>query len=180
MILTGHEIKKRIEKGTIYISDFDEKRLNPNSYNLRLGDTLLVYDLEACDGVIDMKKNNPVKEIKIGEEGFVLEPGMLYLGRTMEITKTYDCVPMLEGRSSIGRLGMFCHVTAGFGDQGFEGSWTLEIATIHPLRVYAGTEICQISYYECKGEPMPYVSKKYLGQEEVVPSKLYMDFQNNK
>ena len=122
MILSGKEIKKRLNKDII-IEPYNDKYLNPNSYNLRLHNELLVY----TDDVLDMKKSNNVEKIIIPEEGLTLEPGKLYLGRTLEYTKTTKCVPMLEGRSSIGRLGLFIHVTAGFGDIGFSGFWTLEI-----------------------------------------------------
>jgi hypothetical protein len=114
MILSGREIKKRL--GTdIIIDPFEDSRLGPNSYNLRLHSELLVYDAP----VLDMKHNNPFKKMNIPEEGLVLQPGMLYLGRTIEYTKTNGYVPMLEGRSSIGRLGLFIHITAGFGDCAF-------------------------------------------------------------
>ena len=119
MILSGREIKKRLGK-EIIIEPFIDSQLNPNSYNLRLHNELLVYE----DSVLDMKKRNKAKKIVIPPEGLMLEPGKLYLGRTMEYTKTDGVVPMLEGRSSIGRLGLFIHVTAGFGDIGFSGYWT--------------------------------------------------------
>ncbi len=114
MILSGKEILKHMGK-EIIITPFDEKRINPNSYNLSLADELLVYEKEA----LDMKKPNPTKRIVIPDEGLLLEPNRLYLGRTNEFTKTDRYVPMLEGRSSTGRLGLFIHVTAGFGDIGF-------------------------------------------------------------
>jgi len=110
LILSGLEIKKHLGK-EIIIEPFDEKFLNPNSYNLRLSDELMVYE----EDVLDMKKPNKTRKLIIPEEGIVLEPGRLYLGRTVEYTKTDKFVPMLEGRSSIGRLGLFIHVTAGFG-----------------------------------------------------------------
>ena len=139
MILSGREIQKHMGK-EIVIEPFDEKRLNPNSYNLSLHNQLLVYENE----LLDMKTPNPVKQLTIPEEGLVLDPGKLYLGRTQEFTKTESFVPMLEGRSSVGRLGLFIHVTAGFGDVGFAGYWTLEIFCVQPIRIYPGVEICQI------------------------------------
>lgn len=111
MILSGKEIHKHIG-GKIVIEPFDEKKLNPNSYNLTLADELLVYD----QPVLDMKRPNPTSHLTIPEEGMVLQPHRLYLGRTEEYTRTEGYVPMLEGRSSTGRLGLFIHVTAGFGD----------------------------------------------------------------
>lgn len=125
MILSGKEIQKHIGK-EIIIEPFDQSRVNPNSYNLTLHNELLVYENHE----LDMKKLNPTKRITIPEEGLVLEPNRLYLGRTNEFTKTEGFVPMLEGRSSTGRLGLFIHVTAGFGDVGFAGYWTLEIFCI--------------------------------------------------
>ncbi|MEZ4978741.1 MAG: dCTP deaminase [Chitinophagales bacterium] len=122
MILSGKKIKEELNEN-IFITPFDEKQLNPNSYNLRLFNELLVYDKHE----LDMKTPNTASKIIIPEEGLLLETNTLYLGRTVEHTKTNNYVPMLEGRSSIGRLGLFIHVTAGFGDVGFDGFWTLEI-----------------------------------------------------
>lgn len=142
MILTGKEIQKRIGND-IVITPYSEKQLNPNSYNLRLHEELLVY----TELPLDMKKPNPAEKLVIPESGLLLKPGILYLGRTLESTETHNLVPMLEGRSSIGRLGMLVHVTAGFGDVGFKGFWTLEISVIQPLIVYPGVEVCQIFYH---------------------------------
>lgn len=172
MILSGNEIKKQLNK-TIFIEPYEEKRLNPNSYNLRLHDRLLIYDTP----ILEMKKPNAVKELMIPEEGLVLEPGKLYLGRTIEHTRTENYVPMLEGRSSIGRLGLYIHVTAGFGDVGFSGFWTLEIHCVEPIRIYAGVEICQIYYHSIEGDFDKYVSGKYQNNSEVQPSLLYKDFE---
>ena len=77
-----------------------------------------------------MKKDNPIRKINIPDDGLLLEPNKLYLGRTVEYTRTDKFIPMLEGRSSTGRLGLFIHVTAGFGDVGFAGYWTLEMFCI--------------------------------------------------
>lgn len=172
MILSGKEIENRLGK-EIVIEPFDEKRLNPNSYNLRLHNELLVYE----NDVLDMKKENKVKKITIPPEGLVLEPGKLYLGRTIEYTKTDKYVPMLEGRSSIGRLGLFIHVTAGFGDVGFSGYWTLEIFCVQPIRVYSEVELCQIYYHSIEGNYEKYSSGKYQNNIGVQPSLLYKDFQ---
>ncbi len=172
MILSGKEIKRRLNKDII-ITPFDDKKIGPNSYNLSLNNKLLVYE----DNILDMKKPNKVKEIIIPEDGLVLEQHTLYLGRTVEYTKTENCVPMLEGRSSIGRLGLFIHVTAGFGDVGFAGYWTLEMYCIKPIRIYANVEICQIFYHTIEGEYEPYRSKKYQNNSDVQPSLLYKDFE---
>lgn len=172
MILSGLEIKKQIGN-TIGIEPFDERQLNPNSYNLRLHNELLVYD----DVVLDMKRKGQTYRIGIPENGLVLQPNKLYLGRTVEYTRTQRHVPMLEGRSSIGRLGLFIHVTAGFGDVGFEGYWTLEMFCVQPVKIYAGIEICQIYYHTIDGEYQKYSSNKYQNNEGIQPSLLYKEFQ---
>lgn len=172
MILSGKEIKNKLGK-EIIIEPFNENQLNPNSYNLRLHNELLVYDEE----VLDMKRENKVKKVIIPEEGLILEPGKLYLGRTIEYTATDKYVPMLEGRSSIGRLGLFIHVTAGFGDVGFKGYWTLEIFCVQPIRIYSDVELCQIYYHSIEGSYDKYISGKYQNNESVQPSLLYKDFE---
>jgi dCTP deaminase len=172
MILSGLEIKKKLGSD-IVIEPYEEKQLNPNSYNLRLHNELLVYD----NNELDMKKANTASKLIIPEEGLLLETGKLYLGRTIEYTESHNCVPMLEGRSSIGRLGLFVHITAGFGDVGFCGFWTLEIFCVHPIRVYPGVEICQIFYHTIEGDYENYKSGKYQNNKGIQPSLLYKDFE---
>lgn len=171
MVLSGKEIKQRIGKD-IRIEPFQKSQLNSNSYNMRLHDGLMVYENRE----LDMKMPNPARKMKIPESGLLLEPGKLYLGRTVEYTETDNLVPMLEGRSSIGRLGLFVHVTAGFGDVGFAGYWTLEIFCIQPIWVYAGVEICQIYYHTLEGEAQRYENGKYQKNKDIQASKLYEDF----
>ena len=142
MILSGKEIKKQIKEGSIAIDPFTDEQINPNSYNLRLHPDLLVYD----NDILDMREKNSASPLVIPENGLLLEPHKLYLGRTVERTSTDKYVPMLEGRSSVGRLGLFIHITAGFGDIGFDGFWTLEIFCVQPIRIYSGLEICPIFY----------------------------------
>ena len=172
MILSGKEIQRHMGKD-IVIRPFDPKRLNPNSYNLSLHNQLLVYE----NRLLDMKLPNPVKTLTIPESGLVLEPDKLYLGRTNEFTQTDRFVPMLEGRSSVGRLGLFIHVTAGFGDVGFAGYWTLEIFCVQPIRIYPNVEICQIYYHDIQGEYDLYQSGKYQNNTGIQPSLLYRDFE---
>ncbi len=172
MLLSGEEIKRNLG-GDIVIEPYQESQLNPNSYNLRLSDEILVYDTD----ILDMKAINPVKRLTIPETGLLLEPNKLYLGRTLEYTKTNRFVPMLEGRSSVGRLGLYIHVTAGFGDVGFAGYWTLEMHCIHPIRIYPNVEICQIYYHTIQGDYQVYNSGKYQNNTGVQPSMLYKDFE---
>ncbi|TWT63890.1 dCTP deaminase [Rubinisphaera italica] len=171
MILTGQEIKAQL--GTnIVIEPYDEKRLNPNSYNMCLHNEILVYE----EIVLDMQRPNRYTRYTIPEEGMVLSPNQLYLGRTVERTETRNLVPMLEGRSSIGRLGLFVHVTAGFGDVGFCGYWTLEMFAVQPIRIYPGVPICQIFYHTITGDVTEYASGKYQRNHDIQPSLLYKDF----
>ncbi|MBU4316864.1 MAG: dCTP deaminase [Proteobacteria bacterium] len=171
MILSGLEIESRIS-GDIRIEPFDKNKINPNSYNLALHDELLVYR----HPLLDMKIQNEVEKLTIPGEGLILDPHRLYLGRTVEYTETQNLVPMLEGRSSIGRLGIFVHVTAGFGDVGFKGFWTLEIFCIQPVRIYAGVDVCQIYYHTLEGKHENYSSGKYQDNTGIQPSLLFKDF----
>ena len=172
MILSGKEIKSELNKN-IFIDPFDKSKINPNSYNLTLHNELMVYN----NNILDMKKEHETSKIIIPQEGFLLEQNKLYLGRTKEYTKTKKYVPMLEGRSSIGRLGLFIHVTAGFGDVGFEGFWTLEMFCVQPIKIYPGIDICQIYYHSIKGEYSEYQSNKYQKNQGIQPSFLFQDFQ---
>jgi dCTP deaminase len=155
------------------IDPFHESQLNPNSYNLRLHHELLVYE----EIVLDMRRPNRFRRYEVPADGLVLSPNQLYLGRTVERTETHNLVPMLEGRSSIGRLGLFVHVTAGFGDVGFCGYWTLEMFAVQPIRIYPGVEIAQIFYHTLEGDVREYVSEKYQHNRDIQPSMLFKEFQ---
>ena len=172
MILSGLEICQEIDRGNIVIAPFDAKRVNPNSYNLRLHNELMVY----TDPVLDMKKPNSTVSLIIPPEGMLLQPGKLYLGRTVEYTKTNGFVPMLEGRSSLGRLGVSIHATAGFGDVGFAGYWTLEIHCVQPVHIYPYAEVCQIYYHTIQGNYENYGDGKYNNNTGIQPSLFYLDF----
>ncbi len=171
MILTGLEIKRRLGEDII-IEPYHDNQLNPNSYNLCLHNELLVYE----EIVLDMKRPNRFQRVTIPPEGMVMTPNQLYLARTLERTETRNLVPMLEGRSSIGRLGLFVHITAGFGDVGFRGYWTLEMFAVQPIRIYAGVQICQIFYHAIEGEATEYRSNKYQFNQDIQPSMLWKDF----
>ena len=128
-----------------------------------------------------MKQNHTVKETTIPKEGYVLYPGVLYLGCTVERTQCAGLVPWLDGRSSVGRLGLSIHVTAGRGDSGFgmadpEGcTWTLEMSVIQPLRIYAGVRIGQLTFMTLEGEQTSY-DGRYTKQDGPVASRLWKDF----
>lgn len=156
MILTDKKILEGREAGEIVIEPFDPACLGTNSYDVHLGRHLAVYR----DTVLDAKKHNLVDRIEIPDEGFVLQPGTLYLGVTAEYTETHNAVPFLEGKSSVGRLGIDIHATAGKGDVGFCNTWTLEISCVQPVRVYAGMPIGQLIYFRVDGDIENYYNKK--------------------
>ncbi len=156
MILTDNEILKNIDQGLIKIEPFDLSKLGTNSYDVHLGKTLALYDSE----VLDAKIHNKITPFEIPSEGYILTPSRFYLGVTMEYTETHAHVPFLEGKSSIGRLGIDIHATAGKGDVGFCNYWTLEISVKQPVRVYAGMPIGQLIYFEVKGDINNYYNKK--------------------
>lgn len=156
MILTDKQILESIENGEIVVDPWRPQNLGTNSYDVHLGPYLAVYE----DDVLDAKKHNKVNHFEIPKEGFVLQPGTLYLGVTEEYTETHNAVPFLEGKSSVGRLGIDIHATAGKGDVGFCNTWTLEISCVHPVRVYAGMPIGQLIYFKIDGEIDNYYNKK--------------------
>ncbi len=172
MLLSGNRIRQQMALGNIVIKPFDSRHVNPNSVNLTLYHELLAYD----DVTLDMKREEKAHVLTIPEKGLVLKPDTLYLGRTNEYTETHGFVPMIEGRSSIGRLGMFVHVTAGFGDVGFCGYWTLEIFVVQPLIIYPDVEVCQIYYHDIDPDYDEYRSAKYQHNHGIQVSQLWRDF----
>jgi len=164
MILSDKRILEEIEKGTIKIVPYQRTDLGSNSYDVHLGKYLATYK----DAVLDAKKHNEIDHFEIPEEGYVLQPNQLYLGVTLEYTETHQHIPFLEGKSSTGRLGIDIHATAGKGDVGFCGNWTLEISCKVPVRVYTGMPIGQLIYFPVEGEVLVSYDKKknakYSGQ----------------
>ena len=156
MILSDVKILEAIEKGEIVIEPFRRDCLGTNSYDVHLGKWLAIYK----DHILDARKHNEIQSIEIPENGFVLHPNTLYLGVTEEYTETHRTVPFLEGKSSVGRLGIDIHATAGKGDVGFCNTWTLEISCTHPVRVYAGMPIGQLIYFRVDGEIETYYNRK--------------------
>ncbi len=171
MILTGSEISKQVKKNKIIISPFDENCINPNSYNLELGDYLKVYE----DDVLDSKKSLKTKTIQIPDEGLVLEPNKIYLGFTKETIGSDFFVPTITGRSSTGRLGLFVQITADLIDIGFKGNLTFQLHVVQPLRIYKGMKIGQIIFWKPKGKIQLY-SGKYQNSVGPQESKVFKDF----
>ncbi len=177
MILSDQEILHGIADKSIVIEPFTQACLGSNSYDVHLGSTLATYDTE----VLDAKKHNTITTFQIPETGFVLQPSVLYLGVTEEYTETHKHVPFLEGKSSVGRLGIDIHATAGKGDVGFCNFWTLEISVKQPVRVYAGMPIGQLIYFMVDGTVInPYNRKqsaKYTERTNVpVESMMWKNF----
>lgn len=177
MILTDHIIRLAIVSGEILIEPYCSNCLGSNSYDVHLSKHLAVYK----SPIIDAKADNDLEHFEISEDGFILEPNKLYLGSTIEYTETHLHVPFLEGKSSTGRLGVSIHATAGKGDIGFCGHWTLEISCVQPVRIYAGMPIGQLIYFQTQGECLnPYNKKdsaKYTNQSyKPVGSQMFMNF----
>ncbi len=166
MILTDKKILESIELGSIKIEPYQRECLGSNSYDVHLGKTLGIY----VDSVLDSKKHNRIETFEMSPDGHVLTPDNFYLGVTMEYTETHKHVPFLEGKSSVGRLGIDIHATAGKGDVGFCNYWTLEISVKKPVRVYPGMPIGQLIYFEISGELLvPYGEKLNAKYNEVKP-----------
>lgn len=171
MLLTGVEISSGAAKGTITIEPFNRENIGPNSYDVTLSDQLLVYE----SSVLDMRKENKARLVTIPPEGVVLAPGNIYLGSTVEVIGSSQYVPCLEGRSSVGRLGLEIHRTAGVGDRGFVGNWTLEMSVIQPLRIYAGVRIGQILFWDISPWASLSYAGKYVGQRGPQASRMHLD-----
>ena len=189
MLLTGREIYKQVQAGNIQIDPFDQGRVNPNSYDLSLGDFVAVYSnwvvelepspdgrhLYSRDNELDIKTKPEVMLYKIDPEvGWLLKPGIGYLMHTVERIHTELFTPVLDGKSSIGRLFVAVHVTAGYGDTGFNGQYTLEVKVVHPIRVYPGIRFCQMRFHVPTGDITSYAGN-YQGEAAVgpVPSRAH-------
>jgi dCTP deaminase len=172
MLLSSDEIHARLRNDEITIDPFDSDRLNPNGYNLALHDQLLVYE----EIVLDAATPNRYRRLEIPDEGLTLQPNLLYLGRTVEYTETRGLVPMIQGRSSLGRLGLFINPGGSMGDVGYCGTWTLEMHCVQPVRIYPGMQVCQIFYQTLCGGGKVYSSDKYQHSRDIQPSLMYREF----
>ena len=186
---------------SIFIDPFDPQWCGPNSYDVHLSPELRVYALRTLADAhpgefqlspdrlyvafnsrwiplaeeIDAHEDNPTLPLTIPESGLLLQPGVLYLGATVERTVCHGLVPWLDGRSSVGRLGLSAHVTAGRGDDGWPGRWTLEMTVVHPLRVYPLMRVGQITYFTLDGERKPYTGR-YAEQDGPTSSRYWQDY----
>ncbi len=157
MILSDKQIQEEIDKGTILIEPYNPACLGTNSYDVHLGKYLATYK----DDVLDARKHNEIEVFEIPVDGFVLQPSVLYLGVTQEYTETLAHVPFLEGKSSVGRLGIDIHATAGKGDVGFCNTWTLEISVTQAVKIYFGMPIGQLIYFSVEGDINNYYNIKH-------------------
>ena len=190
MILSDHQILGLLEQGSIKIEPFRRECLGSNSYDVHLGSflgcyvrdektTLLIPGVEL-PWELDAKKPPNLALCEIPDEGFVLRPGLLYLAATEEYTETHGCVPWIDGKSSVGRLGVRIHATAGRGDAGFMNHWTLEIDCVQPVRIYKGMPIGQLTYFSTGPIDVPYNNKafaKYNNRSSLpVASAMHLNF----
>ncbi len=192
MKLSGREIAKAVASSDIVISDFDESRVQPNSYDVTLFPELVIYNATSNShgvlngagqiipqGPLDPKRDNLTTSYEIPEEGFVIVPGELYLARTAERAGSIKYIPGLDGRSSVARLGVAIHVTAGFGDVGFVGAWTLEITCVRPVVLYPYMPIGQVYFEPVLGEVDTYNGKYNDQIENIIPSRLHKHWEKN-
>lgn len=152
MILSDCDILLARDRGAIVIDPFRREALGPNSYDVHLGNHLGVYMTSRC-GHLDAAEENNYELILIDDDGFVLRPGTIYLAATEEYTETHEHIPYLDGKSSVGRLGISVHATAGRGDVGFCNHWTMEISVVQPVKIYAGMPIAQLTYHQVLSQP---------------------------
>jgi len=170
VILTGHEIAKQVREGRIQIDPFHEDSISPNSYDLSLGDTIIRY----TDDVLDTRRENPCETFPLSNNGLTLMPREFYLGCSKEIVGSKHFVPILHGRSSFARLGLFVHVTADLLDIGYHGNLTFQLFPAHAISVYPGDKIAQVSFWVPEG-PITLYSGKYQGSIGPVASRSYID-----
>jgi dCTP deaminase len=172
MILTGQEILKNIENKKIIVDPFNISQLNPNSYNFTLGNRLMIYN----NYILDARKDNDVRELIIPEGGITLAQGTIYLGHTQEVIGSEHFVPIIRGRSSIGRLGLFINITADLIDIGSINQLTLQLNAVQPITIYPGMQIGQVTFWVPCGTIKKYEGR-YKGSKGPVASKMYLDFQ---
>ena len=171
MILSGIKIEEEIKAGRITILPYDKSNINPNSYNYTLGDYVKVYK----NNVLDSKRKEETEIIEIPDEGLVLEVNKVYLGFTKEIIGSDHYVPIITGRSSTGRLGLFVQITSDLVDVGFKGNLTLQLHENQPVRINKGMKIGQITFWKIYGDVDLYEGK-YQGSVGPNESQVWRDF----
>ncbi|WP_407838045.1 deoxycytidine triphosphate deaminase [Streptomyces sp. DSM 116496] len=170
MILTGRAIAAAHAAGHLAIDPYDPRRLSPNAYDWRLGSNLRV-----CEGDLDAAAPTAFRELALPDDGYVLEPGHLYLGHTLERTGSETYAQLLNGDRTTGSLGIWVHVSAPLGHQGHAIRWTLEIRATRPVRVRPGMTFGKLVFLRTHGSPASYQQHglKYRTSEGIETSRLY-------
>ncbi len=171
MILSGKKIDEEVKNNKIVIEPYNSDDINSNSYNYTLGSYVKVYK----NYELDSKYKQEVEIIEIPDEGLVLYPDKIYLGYTEEIIGSDYYVPVITGRSSTGRLGLFVQITSDLVDIGFKGRLTLQLHSTQPVRVYKGMKIGQIMFWKVFGNVDLYKGK-YQSSNEPRESEVWRDF----
>lgn len=171
MILTGQKIIEEVEAGKIEIAPFERAKATTNSYDLALGDTVIRYK----PGIIDPRKAPEYEEVRIPEEGLVLQAGDFVLGHSKERIGSDHYVPLIHGKSGTARMGLFVHVTADLIDIGSHGVTTFQLYATLPVRLYPGMLIAQVSFWVPFGDIVLYKGK-YQNSKGPQPSMTYKDF----
>jgi dCTP deaminase len=170
MILTGPQIEAAVLRGQIIIRPFRKRQLSPNSYDFRLGNRCCVY----TEKTLDVTRNNKTRCFVVPSSGIVLQPNRIYLFNTEETMGSRRYVPIIRGRSSVGRLGIFIDITADLIDLGSINQWTLQLHAVHPVRVYPGMLIGQVTFWRTYGRRLQYTGK-YLRHRSPTPSLSHLD-----
>ena len=175
-MLTGSEIERAHEAGKIYIDPFCSDCIRPNSYDIHIGNTLTWYS--DFDRAIDVRTPESTPDTvteTIPDTGYTLKAHKLYLISTLERVGSNCYVPMVTGRSSIGRYGISVHQEAGFGDVGFCGKWTLQVMSPFDFKIYPNMRIGQIYFLTTEGDIRYLYCGKYQGADHEIASRASMD-----
>ncbi len=189
MVLSDRTIRRMLDEGRIGIDPYDDDLLQPSSVDVRVDRYFRVFRNSRypfIDVREPMEELTELVEITDDEQPFILHPGEFVLGSTLErITLPDDLVARLEGKSSLGRLGLLIHSTAGFIDPGWDGHVTLELSNVAnlPITIYYGMKIGQISFVQMTDPAeTPYgagsLGSKYQGQQGPTPSRYWKNFES--
>ncbi|MGV9310400.1 dCTP deaminase [Nonomuraea sp. NPDC003727] len=168
--IIGPEIARERDRKRLVLEPFDPHHIQPNSYNLALGETLVYYTGQ----VLDTRRPNPFEEVPIPADGLVLQPDRIYLGSSVEVLGSDHLVPVVRARSGAARLGLFVHVTADLIDIGSIGQSTFQLHAVQPVRVHVGDRLAQVTFWRPQGEIILY-DGKYQGSRGPQPSQIHCD-----
>jgi len=174
LILSGNSTREAVRLGDIVISPFTESQLGPNSYDFKLGDRCKVYK----EIHLDARARNETKDIVVPKAGVIIRPDRVYLFNTQETLGSEKYVPIIRGRSSVGRLGLFINITADLIDVGSINQWTLQLHAVVPVRVFPGMLIGQVTFWMIDGDVSLYRGK-YANLESPASSLSYVDFEEH-